>query len=395
MSLNFRPWMRVSFEIGAILVALGLAGVFVWVLRGAHDWALQSGQPIFGDYIAFWSAGRATLEGHVEDVHNRAVTFLYHKEGIPGIRFHAPWNSPPTFLLIVTPFALLPFPVSAVTFLVLTATAYVIVARKLLPDARALLFAATMPAAFYHIATVQVGLLIAAITGLALHWLDRRPRAAGALVGLLAIKPHLALFWPFLLLLTRRWTAFFAAAISALAFVALAGFVFGFDSYLRFFESLERSSQLISAQRITTPSYASLYANLLQQHVSQQIAIGAHALSAVAASGLAAWTFLRGRETRDVAAQGAALCAATLLVSPYLFFYDAIMLGVGAALLGVPRTRFELLATIFAWGAGLTLTIGFFVTPVPLCPVAAWLLLLAAFMRAGSAAPRLARAPQT
>ncbi|MBY0563000.1 MAG: DUF2029 domain-containing protein [Hyphomonadaceae bacterium] len=388
MPLILRPWVRLTFEVGAVIVALALTGVFIWVLRGAHDWALQSGQPIFGDYIAFWSAGSAALDGNVAGVHDRAVTFAYHKEAIPDVRFHAPWNSPPTFLLIVTPFALLPFPVSAVLFLVLTAGFYFAVARKILPDARALLLAATMPAAFYHLATVQIGLLIAAITGLALYWLDKRPRAAGALVGLLAIKPHLAVLWPLLLALTGRWRAFFAAAASAIAFVLLAGLVFGFDSYQRFFESLERSAQLISAQRITTPAYASLYGNLLQWRTPQPIAIGAHALSAALALAVAAWTFWRARASHEIGAHAAALCAATLLLSPYLFFYDGILLGVGAALMGAPRTRYELVAMVFAWSAGLTLTIGYFIMPVPLCPLASWLLLIAAWLRAGNRVPR-------
>ncbi|MBL8538364.1 MAG: DUF2029 domain-containing protein [Hyphomonadaceae bacterium] len=395
MPLTVRPWMRLLFEVGAVLVALGLLGVFIWVLQGAHDWALASGQPVFGDYIAFWSAGRATLEGHVAEVHDRATTWIYHQQAITPIRFHAPWNSPPTFLLVVTPLALLPFPVSAVVFLTVTGAFYFVVARKLLPDARALLFAATMPAAFYHLATAQVGLLIAAITGLALHWLDKRPRAAGALVGLLAIKPHLAVLWPFLLAITGRWRAFFAAAVSTLSFILLAGLVFGFETYLRFFESLERSAALISEQRITTPAYASLFANLLQWHVDRDAATIAHAVSAALGAGLSGWIFLRTQRTQQFGAQAAALCAGTLLISPYLFFYDGILLGVGAALLGVPRTRFELLAAVLAWSAGLTLTIGYFLEPFPLCPLAAWVLLIAAFARSGNAAARPGQAQPT
>lgn len=386
----WRPNARLVFEIGAILVALGLTGVFLWVLQGAHDWALASGQPVFGDYIAFWSAGRATLEGHVADVHERATTWIYHQQAIPPIKFHAPWNSPPPFLLIVTPLALLPYPVSATVFLIGTAAFYFIVARKILPDTRALIFAATLPAAYYHLATAQVGLLIAAITGLALYWLDTRPRASGALVGLLVIKPHLALLWPFMLALTGRWRAFLAAAASTLAILALAGVIFGFDSYLRFFESLQRSAALITEQRITTPAYASLFANLLQWEINRDIATALHAASAVAALIVASLTFLIGRRTGNTPAQAAALCAATLLVSPYLFFYDSILLGVGIALLGRPRTWFEWPVFILAWSAALTLTIGYFLEPFPLCPLAAWALLIASMMRAGSAAPPLA-----
>jgi len=81
------------------------------------------------------------------------------------------------------------------------------------------------------------------------------------------------------------------------------------------------------------------------------------------------------------------MCAATLLMSPYLFFYDFTLLGVGAALMGAPRDRFELVALVLAWGAGLSLVVGYFV-PLPVCPLAAWAVLIAAFRRTGSAGLR-------
>lgn len=380
-----RPSKRLVLEIGAVGVAGAILAILISLLSDARGMATAGGQPLLGDYIAFWSAGRATLEGHIAEIHERATMMAYQQQAAPGVRFFAPWNSPPTFLLIVTPFALLPYAASAGLFLLLTGAFYLFVARKILPDARALLFAVTAPAAFYHLGTVQIGLLIAALTGLALLWMDRRPRAAGALVGLLAIKPHLALMWPIALALTGRWQAFFAAAISVTAFALLAGFVFGFESYLRFYQNLADSAQLISGQRITTPSYASLYGNLLQWDTPQTLAITLHIASALAAIGAAAFVFRRGAPE----AQAAALCAATLLISPYLFFYDAILLALGLAFLGAPRGRFELATYVLAWGAALTLPIGHFFMPLPISPVAAWLLLFVAIRRA-----RIAGLPQ-
>jgi hypothetical protein len=146
---------------------------------------------------------------------------------------------------------------------------------------------------------------------------------------------------------------------------------------------------LISEQRITTPAYASLYANLLGLGVSHTVAISLHALSGIAGVLLACSLF----RTKDIAISGAALCAATLLVSPYLFFYDFTLLLIGAALLGAPRNPLDYAAAIFAWGAGLTVAIGGHIA-LPICPLAAWLVLAAAFMRARSAAPLPAPAPQ-
>jgi hypothetical protein len=233
-----------------------------------------------------------------------------------------------------------------------------------------------LPAGVFQLGTVQAGLLIAGVSGLALHWLDRRPLVAGALVSALAIKPHMALLWPLLLALSGRWRAFGAAAAATTAFVGLAALVFGPESFVRFFENLRVSQSIVSEQLITTPAYASLHGNLMDAGVPDAVALAAQIVSAAMALGIAAWIFFKRSD-----ASGAALCAATLLMSPYLFFYDFTLLAVGAALLGAPRDRFELVAIVAAWSAGLSLTIGY-LAPVPLCPLAAWLILLAAARRA-------------
>jgi hypothetical protein len=243
--------------------------------------------------------------------------------------------------------------------------------------------------------------------------------AAGALVSALAIKPHLALLWPLLLALSGRWRAFGAAVVGTIAFVGLAAIVFGPESFVRFFENLRDSQSIVSEQMIATPAYASLYGNLIGAGVPNSIALIAQAASALFALGLAIWIFvipdarsvirnpganaapaapgfrvLSFAEPRndDISAKGAALCAATLLISPYLFFYDFTLLAIGAALLGAPRDRFELVAIVAAWSAGLSLTIGYY-APAPLCPLAAWLILLAAARRARGAAYPTQRTP--
>lgn len=387
--MSLKRWM---FEAASIAVALLIVAFLLKYLMESHDLAMAGGHPIFGDFIGFWSAGRATLEGHLAEIYDERVIYQYHHVASPAVRFVAHWSGPPTFLLLLVPLAILPFPVAALTFLAGTSAVYFYAARKLLPDARALIFAATLPAALYHFGNVQTGLLIAGVSGLTLYWLDKRPRLAGVLVGLLAIKPHLALLWPVMLALTGRWRAFAAAAVSTILFLALGALAFGIDTYVRFFEHLGAMQQLITNQRITTPAYGSLYGNLLSLHVPRAAATAAQLVSSLAALGASAWIFWK---RRDPAAQGAALCAATLLVTPYLFFYDFPLLAVGAALLGAPRNRFEIIALVFAWCAGLSLPIGYIVA-VPLCPLAAWLVLIAAFRRrAETAALRPAPALRT
>ena len=380
---------RWVFEAVAIAVAVTMLGYFVSRALYMHDMALPSGQPFFGDYMAFWSAGRAALDGHAHEIHERTMLWQVQQDVAPGVKFFAPWNSPPTFLMIVSVLALMPYPLSAVVFLYSTLVLFGFAIRRFLPDARALLFPFTSPTVVYQMATVQAGMLIAGVNALAIRWLDKRPQLAGALIGFLAIKPHIALLWPLFLALTGRWRVFISAALAVIAFATAAGLIFGFETYPNWFESLDYSQRLISEQRITTPAYASLYANLLGLHAPQALAIGLHSLSAIAGVIVACIVFRKG----DVLLGGAALCAATLLVSPYLFFYDFTTLLVGAALLGAPRSPLDYAAAIFAWGTSLSVALGQIVV-LPICPLAAWLVLITAFTRARSAAPLPAPAPQ-
>ncbi len=383
------PIKRWAFEAAAIAVALAMLAFFISRAVDMHDMAMPSGQPFLGDYMAFWSAGRAALDGHAHEIHDRVMLWQVQQAVAPAVKFYAPWNSPPTFLMIVCVLALLPYPVSGAVFLISTTALFGFAIRRFLPDTRALILPLTSPTVIYQTATIQVGMLIAGINALAIRWLDKRPHLAGALIGFLAIKPHIALLWPLFLALTGRWRVFISAAVTALAFVVVAGLIFGFDTYLNWFESLTYSQQLISGQRITTPAYASLYANLLGMHAPQALAIGLHAASAIAGVIIACIVFRKG----DVLLGGAALCAATLLVSPYLFFYDFTTLLVGAALLGVPRSPLDYAAAIFAWGAALSVALGQYVA-LPICPIAAWLVLITTFTRVRSAGLLPAPAPQ-
>lgn len=379
------------YRIGCEIVAIGAAlMVFYFMgskLTGMHGLMTNDKQPLFGDFIAFWSAGKLVLAGKVAQVHDTHQIHLIHLSIIPHLPVVAGWNSPPQFLLIAVLLALIPYFWSAITFLIVSFAIYFIAARKILPDWRALIFAATVPAALYEIGSVQTGIIIAGITGLALYWQDRRPLSAGALLAILTIKPHMALLWPIYLALTGRWRMFISAAVACTIVTLLAGFVYGFDAYIRFFNNLAYTQRLISDHHVSPATYGSLYGNLLSLKVPNNLALAAHAASAAAALVVAGIVWFKG----EPRIQGAALCAATMLTSPYLFFYDTTLLALGAALLGAPKTWWQWPGAIFGWAAGFSVLVGFYIH-LPIAPFAAWMVLLSAaghmFKSAESAATR-------
>lgn len=364
-----------------MLVAGATLAALVWQAAGVHGLKFGNGMPVFGDWMAFWSAGRLVLEGRIAEVHDYAAITGAHREAIPNYTLYFPFRSPPTFLLILTPLAAMGYLAGAITFLSASAALYIFAMSRILQDTRALIFALTTPTALIQLGSLQTALLLTGACALAYHWRDKRPIAAGAAIALFAIKPHLALLWPVMLAVRGRWRMFVSAACFTTLFALAAGFAFGFDAYQRFFKDLSDALNLVTTRGLPPNTLASLYASLRNLGIAPVEAFIFHSLNACAAIGVAVFIFRR----RDDAASIAALCAATLLISPYLFFYDALLLAVAIAALtksdrAIPLHETTIYAFVFMSGS-LTLWIGYVLT-LPICPIAAWaILLLAGIMR--------------
>lgn len=377
---------RAHYEIGAVLAAVAALALMATQLPGATGLLLGNGMPVFGDFIAFWSAGRLALEGHVELVHDAQAIMAAHREAVPGHEAFFPWRSPPVFLLIMTPLAALPFWAAALVFLGASLCIYTYALTRFLPDRRALLFALTPPALIFHIGSVQMTPLITGLHGLAFHWLTRRPIAAGAAIAAMAIKPHLAVMWPILLVCQGRWRTFLSAAAFTLGLLFVTGVIFGFEVYPRFLADLGDAQGLMSRRGLPPNTVGSLYGNLVYLGVMPNLAFGLHVVSALAAIAVAARIFLRQDEMQAMAA----LPAATVLISPYLFFYDTLLLSLSVVALARGTLKpHEIAIFCFAFlVGGLALAVGYVFTP-PLCWAACWSMLALTFFRpVESAAPR-------
>ncbi|MGE0044395.1 MAG: glycosyltransferase family 87 protein [Hyphomonadaceae bacterium] len=373
------PLTRRFVLIGASLAALATLAAMASQLIGANGMHLANGQPLFGDYFAFWSAGRMALEGAAADAYTQSTLFEVQRRVIPELTVVFPFRHPPAFLFLAAPLSLLPLPLAASLFLIAGFALFIYAARFFASRASDIAIAAMQPAALLHIGSVQLGLFVAGVTGLAVAWLKKRPRAAGIMIGLLALKPHLALLWPILLIAQKRWSAFLSAAITAIALTIAAGIVFGWETYPRFIEAVLQGESAVSAGRINHAPQVSLYANLIGLGVPIPFAMAIHALSAAAAIFLSILIW-RGNDERTSAA---ALVSATLLISPYLFFYDHVMILIAIAALHQRASVREQWLLAFAWlASGLALALGNFLT-LPVAPLACWAVLLIAANRAG------------
>lgn len=321
-------WMVVAI-FGALFVG--------WLALSLPDLVDPRGKPLGYDFMAFWSAAKLALVGRPESAFDEGVISAVQHAAVPflpGIIF--PWHYPPTFLLPVVPLGLLPYAAALVLFALGTAAVWAALVRRIVPDRRAWIVAAAAPAGLINLLDGQNAFLTASLAGFALLWLDRRPIAAGVLIGLLAIKPHLAVLFPLALLAEGRWRTIVAAAVTVLALAASSVVAFGWDSWAAFLHHLPVTQAMAERGAVPWGTMPSGYVFALSLGAPVKAAWVLQAMTALFAAGCV-WRAWRN-PAAPFEAKAATLVAGSLLVSPYLFYYDLVwaVLAIGwLAVLGL------------------------------------------------------------
>src|SRR5258708_23754680 len=134
------------------------------------------------------------------------------------------WLYPPIFLFVVTPLALLPYPIALAVWQGASFALYLAVIATILRPIRNdhtiarlwLIVAAAFPACFVNLGHGQNGFLSAGLFGAALAMLAPRPVLSGVLFGLLAYKPQIGLLIPVALMAAGQWGPFLAAGVTGI-----------------------------------------------------------------------------------------------------------------------------------------------------------------------------------
>jgi alpha-1,2-mannosyltransferase len=306
-----------------------LLSSFIFLLRsGAASWK-SSGLPNGLDFTTFWAASRLWLDGHPLDAYSfDALTRAAHHIS-PNLPAPGPFFYPPNFLLLLRPLALLPGPASYIAFALGTAGVYAFLLRKILPMRDALLPILAFPGIWLTLAQGQNANITASLALGALVLLPRRPVLAGVCIGMLSIKPHLAILFPLALACAGMWTAFASAAVTTVLFTGIALAVFGLDIVPPFLHGMQFANQSIGAGTLPWTQTASLFATLRLAHLPMTPAYVAQACQALVAACAVAWVW---RRSGDMAVRAMTLVAGTFMISPYIFNYDASWLAVPIAL---------------------------------------------------------------
>lgn len=363
----YAPYRFVGTVFAAVVAA---AAVLEWIANARH--------PIARDFLSFWGAARLVLTGRPWEAYDNATLHAVQSAvanfGVAGAQMPFPY--PPAYLALVAPFGLLSFPLAMAIWVIVTFALYLLAARKLIPLAGWLPLA--FPAAYATAAIGQNGFLTAAIFMAGMTLMRRRPVVSGLVLGCLVVKPQLALLLPVAFVAGRSWRAIAGAAVSSTA-ILLAGLLsFGPATTAAWLSQLPLYARIGRDGLVGWPELASVYAFARQLGVGFGLAMALHAMVALV-SAAAVW-----RIWRSPAQDGlkiAALAAGSMLASPYLFYYDGLILVPAYFWLAREGVSTRLLLAIWALPLIAIAQVAGLVPLINLNPVAPILLLALAYCR--------------
>jgi len=315
-----RGYARIIAAGGLLLVAAYAA---LYVAAALAD---PRGRSYSCDFNAYWSAAHLAVLGHPErayDPETMLAVESLNAQPAPHGRM-LPFLYPPVFLLFCLPLGALPYLAALALFLIVTTAAFCTCIAAHRPRGWPILSIVTFPGVLINAVSTQNACLTAALFCGAMTLLERRPIAAGCVLGIFAYKPQLAVCIPVALAFARRWRALASCAATAALLIALSYAVLGAAAWRAFLGAVP-TTQGIMHLRAIWGTGNSVYAATRILHGGASLGLLAQAISAALA--LAFVARLCARRPGAPAEIAVAVCAA-LLCTPYVMDYDLTCLGV-------------------------------------------------------------------
>ena len=329
-------------------------GYYGAVIIGAEDLITQFGPVIGGDFVVLHTAGAAAIDDKAS-LYDIVTLEAALQDAFPafGEEFRLAWQYPPTTLLAMNVFGAAPYPIAYGLWVLLGVAAIITCARDLGASPRALLMVAASPILFQAAITGQTGMFTAALMFLAGFSPDKRPLIAGCAAGLLTMKPQLGVLIPIAYVAAGAWRAVAVATVVSLGLAALSYLVFGAAPWGAFIEGSLVHGERIGALLLPAHKMTTTFGALTMLGAPMQISAIAQLATFFA---LASIVFFVWRRTEESRIRFAVLATASVLATPYVFYYELpiVLLAIVALLTGGARSdadRAELLAVAGLWVA--------------------------------------------
>ncbi|WP_141246481.1 glycosyltransferase family 87 protein [Actibacterium ureilyticum] len=290
---------------------------------------VQAGKSVLIDFDAFYLVGQMIGEGQLQGAYDPAV-FDARQQALVGYGEPLIWSYPPPFNLVVAPFAQAPNWLSYLLFMGGTLAAYLWILRAIAGPqfhATLVLCLALFPIV---IRSGQNSFLTGGLIGLACLLALRRSVWAGVPLGLMVIKPHLALGVGLWSVLDRRWGMVAVAFAVSLLACGVATLAYGPAAWGWFIDAAAATQDFLRAGQYPLFRMTSVFAFGLSAGLGPTLAMVLHLCSAAAAIALLIAVQVSGAGLRRRI--GAAVFVSAL-ISPYNYDYDLAMLAFSLALL--------------------------------------------------------------
>ena len=297
----------------AWIVVAGFAVIWVGVGWGVRDQARSH------DFLSFYTGAHIVSHGEAAHLYDEALQTRVQKQWAPPNAALIPANRPPFYVLLQSPLAWLSFDTAFAVYIPIQIAVLLACwfwAWRRFGEPAVVFAAMSMPAALGIAHGQDNALFLAVLIGSYALAANGKDFASGAVLGLLLAKFHLAPLWPLALLILRRWKmlAGFAATGIAAAAVSLAMVgIGGIRAYASFVQNPDFDR--IAAQPEFMIGLRGLDANLGVPMLASLPVMLVLFVFAVRRAPL--WRLYP------------AATAASLLLPPHVYGYDATMLLLG------------------------------------------------------------------
>lgn len=282
------------------------------------------------DFTAFHIVAQRIWLGDLDLTYQFAAFARMQLAAAGGAAGVMPWTYPPQFALVLAPLAFVPGWAAYFLFTAVTLAAYLMTLRAVAGNNFALVLVVFFPAIAITIAIGQNGFLTGALIGLVCINAERRPLLAGIALGLMVIKPHLAVAAGIYMLLTRRWPAVLTAAIVVVASSLVCTLAFGLQIWVAWLGSIREAAGFLEEGRYQLFRMISAYAALYKTGLPAPAAFWGQMAMAGLALAAVALAVARGPSPRFALG---IVAVASVMISPYAYDYDLPIVGIGLALL--------------------------------------------------------------
>jgi arabinofuranan 3-O-arabinosyltransferase len=299
----------------------------------AHWWIFdENGLGLPTDFVNVWSAGRLALDGHPAQAWDwdiqKQVQVAVLGQSYEG---NLAWHYPPPFLFVASLLAHFPYATAFIGWAAASLVPYLAVMRAIVGRPFGLLLALGFPVVLNNTLVGQNGFLTASLIGGTLYLLPAWPVLSGICLGLLSYKPQYGLLFPLVLIAASQWTVFVTAGVVAVAMALVSWLAFGTESWQAFFHWMPMFSQaFLTEGRAPWGKMQSIFAMVRYFGGTEQLGWIFQWIMSGAVAGVLT---LMWRSRISYPLKAAALAAGTLLITPYLFLYDMMVLAIAMAFL--------------------------------------------------------------